>query len=278
MLGFNGFEGAEHQPYMLEGGPQAALLVHGFPGTPAEMRDVGHLLHQYGWTVSSMLLPGFGPQIATLADRTRHEWLQAIRTRLQELQQQYQTVIVVGHSMGGALAILTAIQHQPPPDAVILSAPFWQVDSMVWRVLPVLQFMFPKPQIFKLLKLDFNDPETRKGILNFMPDADLDDPQTQQAIRDFRVPVKMFAQIHAVGQAAYRLAEQVNIPVLVLQGTEDELVKPVMTRRMVARFQGRTEYHEFTSDHNLLDATSPEWPQIGQTIRAFVNAYALEQL
>ena len=63
------FQGDEHQPFHWNGGQPAALLVHGFPGTPAEMRPLGTALHQAGWTVYGPLLPGFGPDIVTLFER-----------------------------------------------------------------------------------------------------------------------------------------------------------------------------------------------------------------
>jgi alpha-beta hydrolase superfamily lysophospholipase len=53
------FQGPEHLPFLWPGGQPAALLVHGFPGTPAEMRPLGEALHQAGWTAQGILLPGF---------------------------------------------------------------------------------------------------------------------------------------------------------------------------------------------------------------------------
>ena len=44
-------------PFFLPGGPTGVLLIHGFTGSPPEMRLVGNYLNQRGCTVSGPLLP-----------------------------------------------------------------------------------------------------------------------------------------------------------------------------------------------------------------------------
>ncbi|GAB4526645.1 MAG: alpha/beta fold hydrolase [Anaerolineae bacterium] len=268
------FQGEEHQPFFLHGSErQAALLVHGFPGTPAEMRPFAQVLHTAGWTVQGVLLPGFGPDIETLAERTHAEWLTAVRTALRDLQAEYEHVILVGHSMGGALCIEIAATAPTPPQALILFAPFWKLTHVLWEGMPVLKYLFPQPRIFRVLNLDFNDPEVRAGIHNFMPDIDLDDPQTQQAIRDFPVPVKMFAQIYEAGRNAHRLAPMIRIPALVFQGQADELVRPHLTMHMVKRFGGEMNYHALYGEHNIISPTTPDWPKITQYALDFLKSH-----
>jgi carboxylesterase len=267
----NAFQGEEHQPFTLEAGDNAALLIHGFPGSPAEMRPLAQALHRAGWTARALLLPGFGPQVESLAERTHDDWLTAVRAALRDLQRHHQRVILIGHSMGGALAIEIAATTTQPPDALVLTSPFWKVDHIAWKALPILKVFFPQPRIFKYLNLDFNDPEVRNGIHNFMPDADLDDPEVQQAIRDFPMPIKMFAQIHKAGQNAHRLASHVRIPALVLQGTQDDLVKPALTQRMIAQFAAPVYYRAYPTDHNIINPASPYWDDIQQHIFTFLD-------
>ena len=57
------FTDPRHAPFTLEGGQPAAVLVHGFPGTALEMRQVGESLNRAGWTVRGLCLPGFGPEL-----------------------------------------------------------------------------------------------------------------------------------------------------------------------------------------------------------------------
>jgi hypothetical protein len=105
----------------------------------------------------------------------------------------------------------------------------------------------------------------------FMPEANLDDPEIQKGIRDFRVPVRIFAEIQKVGQLGWEAARQVNQPALVLQGRQDELVHTAQTRRLLACLAGPVTYQEFEAAHNLLDPGRPAWESLVQAIQSFTG-------
>ncbi len=117
----------EHQPFRksARGAMRgAALLVHGFPGTPADMRPLAGSLAAAGWDVDAPLLPGFGPQIITLPNRRHAEWRDAIAERVRSLRTEHDTVIVVGHSLGASVSIVAA--HREMADGYALLAPYWR--------------------------------------------------------------------------------------------------------------------------------------------------------
>ena len=49
------FQEAKHEPFFWPAEGPAAVLVHGFPGTPAEMRPLAKSLHERGWTTAGPL-------------------------------------------------------------------------------------------------------------------------------------------------------------------------------------------------------------------------------
>ena len=53
-----------------------ALLIHGFMGSPKELRPLGEHLAANGVNAHGILLPGFGTQISRLATIKRAEWLE----------------------------------------------------------------------------------------------------------------------------------------------------------------------------------------------------------
>ena len=118
----NPFDGCEHRSFLWQQSGRAALLVHGFPGTPAEMRPLGTVLRDAGWTVHGLMLPGLGADIASLEQRAGRDWSDAVRQALAGLQQHYSPVLLVGYSMGGALAVHAAQQLRP--SGLVLLAPF----------------------------------------------------------------------------------------------------------------------------------------------------------
>ncbi len=269
------FQGSEHQPFRLEGGQAAALLVHGFPGSPAEMRPLGEALHAAGWTVEGLLLPGFGPQMDTLLERRYPEWLEAVRTSLQALRATHRPLLLAGFSMGAALSLAAAAECQP--DGLLLMAPFWKLSGPLWGVLPLLRRVFPSIRPFRLLKMDFNDPRVRKGMADFMPGVDLDDPEVQRAVRDFTFPVGSLVEVRNAGRGAWTAAERVGCPALVLQGRRDMLVRPAFTQRLLERMPVRPEYRELEAAHDLPDARAPAWPEVRAAALEFADRLRAEE-
>jgi carboxylesterase len=264
------FEAPEHQPFLLPGeraGGAAALLVHGFPGTPAEMRALGESFQRAGWWASGILLPGFGSDIETLPRRTAEEWVSAVVDGMRQLKRRHRPVVLVGFSLGGALSIAAAPLE--PPDGLILLSPFWKLDGALWELLPALKHVFPQFKPFRLVKLDFSDPEVRQNMAQFMPGADMDDPAVQRAIQDFKMPTNTLDQLRRAGIKAAKAAPSVHVSTLIIQGSQDELVKPEKTR-LLAEQMGAV-YREVPADHQLRDPKSASYPLVERLALEFAE-------
>jgi carboxylesterase len=263
------FNDPKHQTFRLEGGKAAALLIHGFPGTPDEMRPLADSLHRAGWTTHAALLPGFGAEINTINERSYGEWLNTVVLALQDLKREHSPVIVVGNSMGGALSIKAVAEAGA--DALVLLAPFYKLSHILWTMLPAIRLVTKEFKPFKVLKLDINNPEVRAGILKFMPGLNLDDPETQKAVADFAVPINLINQIRIAGQEAYTAAPKVRTPTLVLQGRHDDLVRPEITQELISRLSGITEYIEVNGQHDLVFKDRPAWKEVEQNVVRFTQ-------
>jgi carboxylesterase len=265
------FAADQHRPFYWTKGKPAALLVHGFPGSPAEMRGLAQTLYEAGWSVQGILLPGLGADIATLPERRATDWLQAVDRVLVALRQEHYPVLLVGHSLGGALALQTAARR--PADALVLLAPFWTMGggplAFFW---PLIRLAVPRLRPFRLFRPDFADPQVRAGLQALLPGLDLDDPGVQQALADFSLPARLVDEIGAVGRAGYRLAPYVRVPTLVLQGRFDPIVLPARTRRLAMQLGGPLSYHELDAGHDLVNPELPAWPQVQRLLLAFVRA------
>ncbi len=269
---FQPFNGPEHEAFRLDGGEAAALLIHGFPGTPAEVRPLAEALHDAGWTVHAPLLPGFGAEFETLFNRDQTEWVESAAQALRTLQADHQPVVLIGYSMGAAVALNVAATANRAPDALILLAPFWRLTLLEgWRraLWPVLRVIFRRAKPFK--NLDFDDPQVRQGMADFLPDVDLDDPDVRQAIREQTVPARILDQLRDLGRNAYRRASRARVPTLILQGMKDKLVAPEQTRRLLQRMPCPLTYHEFIADHDLLNPEGKHWSVIQQRVFTFLS-------
>ncbi len=265
----NLFQGTEHQAFTWNGGTPKALLVHGFPGTPAEMRPLAESLHGAGWTVHGLLLPGHGSQIETLFDHGHADWVEAVEAALAELWRDPHPVLLIGYSLGAALALQAVVAR--PPTALVLLAPFWQLGA-TWQqwlgflLKPVFRRMRP------LQKADFTNPQVRHGLTNLLPGINLDDPEVQQNLRDLTIPTRIFEELHAVGRMAYRLAPRAALPTLIVQGWGDEVVRPDLTRRLLQRLPGPLRYEEVSSGHYMIHPDDPGWPHLEQTVLHFARS------
>jgi carboxylesterase len=267
------FQTPEHQPFRMEGERGSFLLVHGFPGSPAEMRPLGQALNQAGWAVEGILLPGFGPQVDSLFTRSREDWVAEVRSALRRLISSHRPVIAVGFSMGAALAMQAAAVESA--DGLVLMAPYWKLPGAVWNLLPVIRRIFPTIQPFRLVRLDFNNADFRRGMSRFMPELDLDDPQKQaelrQGMQQFKLPTGIFDEIRKTGLHAARVAPHLMFPTLVVQGRQDPLVQPGVTRQLLLRLPGPLTYLEVEAAHDLLQPDKPAFAPIHQAILNFAT-------
>jgi carboxylesterase len=269
MVPLSVFQGDEHWPFHWQTQNGAvALLVHGFPGTPAEMRPLAQILHEKGWSANGILLPGFGPEIARLGSYHYQDWVSAITQELAAVHRVGRPILLIGYSLGAALAVHAAAQL--PPDGLILLAPFWRLDAG-WRgaLLPVLKRVFPNFRPFE--KADFASPEVRNIIVSFVPDADLDDPEVQAGIRQMSIPSKIIDEIRRAGQGALQKARGISMPVLAVQGRQDELVRTADTRKLAGAFPGPVFYREVRAGHNLISPEVEAWEDVKEATLEFAG-------
>lgn len=269
------FEDPVHRSFFFAGGEAAALLVHGFPGTPAEMRPLAETLHKQGWTVQGILLPGFGPELSEILDHGGKDWLAAVENALKALQSRYNPVLLVGYSLGGALSIRAAGRLRP--DGLVLLSPFWRLGTALQRLVGFVLRPF-LPRYFRpLQKADFSDPNLRRSLGEFFPDIDLEDPQTQEEIRDLQVPLSVIRQIMQTGRGGYRSARSVTAPSLVVQGTGDELVRPGNTEELIKRLSSPPRYLEIPGGHNVVDNREPGWGILEQAVLEFARSIRVDE-
>lgn len=103
-------------------GDAGALLVHGLYSSPADFGELPSRLHQRGFDVFAPLLPGHGRKPDDLSRVWAAEYRKAVRAAYDELAAKHARVVVVGHSMGATLAMLTAAERKPA--AIVLSNPY----------------------------------------------------------------------------------------------------------------------------------------------------------
>ncbi len=130
------------EPFFFPGGETGCLLVHGFTGTPKEMRWLGEYLAGEGFTVLGPRLAGHATQPGDLQRTHWQDWLASLEDGWHLLKGTCSRVFVLGLSLGGALALLFAARF-PVSGVVAMSTPYALPPDPRLRFLPVLRWFVP---------------------------------------------------------------------------------------------------------------------------------------
>ena len=185
------------EPFLLPGGDHGVLLLHGFTGSPAEMRPAGEYLHSLGYTVLGPLLAGHGTEPADMARTGWPQWYADAVNGYHLLGGFCRTVCVAGLSMGGILALKLAAEY-PLDKIAVINAPVFFLDKR----LPLL----PVYRLFRAYE-DKGPPAVKTVNYQVMPLACL------ASLLDLIRLVK--PQLPAIG-----------VPALVIQSKNDPTVRP----------------------------------------------------
>ncbi|MBA2754616.1 MAG: alpha/beta fold hydrolase [Chloroflexia bacterium] len=271
----------EHRGFVFEptiertGATVGALLIHGFTGTAKEMRPLGAALAAAGVAAHGVLLPGFGPDAGDLTRTSAEDWWRATNRAWDEIVATYEIPVLVGFSMGAALALSAAARLTPA--RVVLLAPLARVASgpagLLVPLLPVLKRVLPDFRPFA--SADFDDPQMRALFTDMHPDQDLDDPATQHRLREgTTVPMAVVDQLRRVVAGGVAAAPRVSVPALVLQALSDEVTPRAVARRLLPRLGGPVTYREVPGDHLIVSEAGPSWPVVRDVVVSFVDGSA----
>lgn len=220
-------------PFFLPGGSTGCLLIHGFSGSPAEMRGLGNYLTAQGHTVLGIRLAGHGGSPEALGAVYWRDWFASAEAGFNHLRQNCTTIVVVGFSFGGALAVLLA-RARLFERLVLLATPVRLQGDWRINVLPLARHIMP--WFYPLAQADLSDAYVQHQIREHMPDIDLDDPDIQRHIRrSAKISVGAIDELRkALGKTRAALP-RVRMPTLVMHGRMDNTVPLQNSEAIMAR-------------------------------------------
>ncbi len=241
----------EGDAFYWTGSDRGVLLIHGFTATTAEVRPLGKILHQNGYTISGPLLPGHFSHPDDLNQVHWEGWVEAVEAAYQRLAASCRIVFLGGESTGGLLALYLAIQH---PDAAGILA-----------FAPALRLTY---SWFDILRLHLFAP-----FLASVPKSSLDGSDQWQG---YRVnPLKGAIQLLELQNAVYPRLNEIKQPLLVVQGRLDSTVHagvPELIRKRVSSRVVEIHWMEHSAHTVILER---ELDAVGTITLNFLKQFTL---
>ncbi len=240
--------------FLLPGGSTGVLLIHGFTGSPPEMRLVGDYLHQRGYTVSGPLLPGHGTTVDDMNRRQWTEWTGCVEKALADLQSRCETVFVGGLSMGAILTLYLAAHHPELPGIVVYSPAVWPANRLVYLT-PIVKYLISKqPQ--SSIK-DLTDPEADRRLWSYEENPVFAAHELLKLVRQVRRALPRIAQ-----------------PLLVIHSILDSAIHPDSARRTYeqAGSADKELVTLYNSGHCI--TVDSEWESVAEKTYEFIQAHS----
>jgi carboxylesterase len=207
-------------PFELGVGPGACLLLHGFTGTPWDVRPLGEMLAAGGFRVRGLRLPGHGTTPRAMLGAGAGDWLAACEEGLAAFREP--RVAVVGLSMGALLAVVLGARHPDRVQAVVGLAPALRFKDAVTRGLRLA-----RPLLAVAERLH---PWVYKST------TDLLDPVARAAAPVLPAwPLRRLEDLWAVQDLARAGAGKVRAPVLLAVSRHDSVVDAKGARELARR-------------------------------------------
>lgn len=187
------------------------LLVHGLLASPAELQDFGRKVYNEGYAVMGVRLAGHGTSPWDLHKRNWEEWLKSVERGYRILSLYVDKVVVLGFSTGGVLSLILAAGKPDKLAAVIAVAAPYALQNRQVAFAPLLHGMHRVVDAFSTLGEDSL----------FRPNA----PEFPD-INYRSIPISALNELLAAISRMKQSLPQVETRVILIQGDEDEVVKP----------------------------------------------------
>jgi len=232
-------------------GNEGVLILHGFTGSPWEVRPVAERLASTGRSIAMPVLAGHGTDVADLDQTTWHDWLASAMAARAWLDRRCDTIHVVGLSMGGLLAVLVANDFGAARlGSLTLLAPAFTLGTVPTAAIKTFHTIgWPKV-------LGKDAPVLAR---NERPPA------------YWQVPVAATNSLLDLISMVRGSRLAVSAPTLVVQGTADATIPHRAARRIAKRLVPHARFEQIPRAGHLLPRVK-QAPAVLETIALFVRS------
>ena len=187
------------------------LIIHGYSGKPIGLQRITPSLEALGLRCHLPTLRGHDQTPEVLNNIHWQEWVEDGEKALDELLNEVEKVIVIGHSMGGWIALHLAIEHKNFVDSVVIAAASTRTVSPMGPGKP-LNFFAP---LLARLKPRWD-----------MPPVFADPDYITYGNGYEWVPTKTIINVFDFMKATEKRLSEVTVPILVIHSKNDSTNSP----------------------------------------------------
>jgi acylglycerol lipase len=214
------------QGWLPAGEPTGVLLVcHGLGEHSGRYGNVVDAVTPDGWAVYGLDHRGHGRSGGRRAHLDRYaDWLDDYDTFRRHVVARHPglPVVLLGHSMGGQIALAYALDHQADLRALVLSAPALASNAVPKAAVPVLRGLARVAPTLRPAGIDGTKISKDAAVVT----AYQADPLVHQGNPTLGLSSALFGQFDLLPERARGL----RLPLLLQHGTVDELTDPAGTR------------------------------------------------
>jgi len=244
------------EPFFFPGDRTGCLLIHGFTGTPKEMRWLGEHLAADGRTVLGLRLFAHATHPEDMLRARGGDWLASVEDGYHLLRGACDRVVVMGLSMGGILSLMLAARL-PVVGVVAMSTPFYPPDSrmrLLRRVAPLLTLVWRW---------------TPKGP------PDWHDLQAAGSHLEYPMhPVRGGALLYDVIVEMQKMLPAVNVPVLIIHSRGDLTLPEDHATQLYERLPGSDKQILWVENSGHVVTRDAERDKVFAAAGAFVRRVA----
>lgn len=206
----------------------AVLLVHGLGEHSSRYKHVADHLTRRGFVVQSLDHYGHGKSDGLAGYVERFSvYLDGVAAALQKTRDQHPglPLFLVGHSMGGLIAAAFLLRHPDVFRACVLSGPAFKSDqappAIVIALIRLIAVLAPT---LPLIQLDASGVSRDPAVV----DAYMRDPLVHHG----KLSARLLAQMSAAMKVTLARAADINVPVMLMHGEDDQLTSPAGSAEM----------------------------------------------
>ncbi len=196
--------------YLHRDNDTVAILIHGFTGSPYDMKELADFLYSQGIDVMVARLAGHGTDIDDLIQSNYQDWMESVEAVANEAAASGKRIVLIGYSFGANIALDLARRYPDRFKGIVCLGPsiFWK-----WRT-----YYFILYHVFRLFGISkVRKPYVSKYRVEAYESTGNYASFPTNGLGHFRDSVKQVTRKHL---------REVTVPILIIHSRDDRISHP----------------------------------------------------